>query len=75
MLGRLRMTVEECLNAYTSVVNQVFVKKSHRISLTGKIQARYDSAALLSVIKSIVIAAGFDEKTLLWDPDPHSCRV
>ncbi|KAJ5662450.1 tetratricopeptide repeat domain protein [Penicillium maclennaniae] len=30
MLGRLQMTVNECIDAYTSLSNKVFEKKRHR---------------------------------------------
>jgi hypothetical protein len=75
MLGRLKMAVDECIDAYTRLADLVFVKKGHRLSLTGKVQARYDSDALESVIKAIVVKAGFDEQALLWDPEPHTCKV
>ena len=75
MLGRLKMTVDECITAYTRLADAVFVKKHTLLSLRGKIQARYDSNVLVSVIISVVQAAGFDEKTLLWDPDPKACKV
>jgi hypothetical protein len=75
MLGRLKMSVDDCINAYTRLADKVFVKKSHRFSLTGKVQARYDSDALVEAVKSIMGEAGFDEKSLLWDPDPHACKV
>lgn len=33
MLGRLRMTVDECIDAYTSLSDRVFEKKGHRVNL------------------------------------------
>ena len=30
MLGRLRVTVDECIDAYTELSDRVFEKKSHR---------------------------------------------
>ncbi|CVL07330.1 uncharacterized protein FMAN_15396 [Fusarium mangiferae] len=38
MLGRLRMTVDECIAAYTSLSNKVFEKKSHRVKINGQLQ-------------------------------------
>jgi patatin-like phospholipase/acyl hydrolase len=35
MLGRLQMTVGECIDMYTSLSNKVFEKKSHRITIKG----------------------------------------
>ena len=75
MLGRLEMSVDECITAYTKLADEVFVKRGHRLSLLGKVQARYDSVALASAINSVVAVAGFDDETLLWDPDPEACKV
>ena len=33
MLGRLRMTVDECTAAYTSLSDRVFEKTSHRVNI------------------------------------------
>jgi patatin-like phospholipase/acyl hydrolase len=37
MLGRLRMTVDECIDAYTTLSNRVFKKKTYRVNLKGKL--------------------------------------
>ncbi|KAG4257587.1 pfs [Fusarium proliferatum] len=37
VLGRLRMTVDECIDAYTSLSNKVFEKKSHRTKINGQL--------------------------------------
>lgn len=75
MLGRLKMSVDECIDAYAKLADLVFVKKRQRISFTGKIQSRYDSDTLVAVIKSMIYKAGFDDKTLLWNADPEACKV
>ena len=46
MLGRLRMTIDECINAYLSLSERVFEKKAHRVNLKGKIQGRFDAIEL-----------------------------
>ncbi|KAH6869006.1 hypothetical protein B0T10DRAFT_419051 [Thelonectria olida] len=33
MLGRLRLTVEECIAAYTSLVGKAFVEKRHKMKI------------------------------------------
>jgi len=75
MLGRLQMTVDECIEAYTSLSDKVFEKKFHRVSITGKLQGRFEAAALENAIKRILVERHFDEDTLLKDsPDAH-CKV
>jgi patatin-like phospholipase/acyl hydrolase len=74
MLGRLRMTVDECIAAYTTLSDKVFEKKSHRVNIKGKLQGRFDSAELERVIKDIIVTCGLDEDALLKDTD-SSCKV
>jgi len=74
MLGRLRMTVDECITAYTSLSDRVFEKKSHRVNIRGKLQGRFDTAELERAIKRILRDRGLGEDTLLKDVDA-SCKV
>ena len=37
MLGCLRMTVEECITAYTSLLDRVFEKKGYWVNIKGKL--------------------------------------
>ena len=41
MLGRLRMTVDECIDAYTTLSDRVFEKKSQRVNIKGKLQGSH----------------------------------
>ncbi|CAK7223200.1 hypothetical protein SBRCBS47491_005129 [Sporothrix bragantina] len=74
MLGRLRMTVDECIEAYTSLSDKVFEKKSHRIKINGKLQGRFDAVELAETIKQILRVRDHDEDMLLKD-DGASCKV
>ncbi len=74
MLGRLRMTVDECIAAYTSLSDKVFEKKSHRVNIRGKLQGRFDAGELERAIKQILRARGISEDALLKDID-LSCKV
>ncbi|KAL8330853.1 hypothetical protein RB593_001686 [Gaeumannomyces tritici] len=67
MLGRLRMSVDECIEAYTSLSDKVFEKKCHRVTIKGKLQGRFDSAELERAIKQIVQQRGQAEDALLKD--------
>ena len=37
ILGRLRITVDEYIDAYTTLSDKVFEKKSHRVTIGGKL--------------------------------------
>ena len=75
MLGRLKMSVEECIAAYTKLSDDVFRKKSHRITFKGDLQGRFDSSALEKAVKEIVTGRGFSADALLQDISYASCKV
>ena len=75
MLGRLRMTIDDCIDAYTSLSDKVFEKKAHRVNIKGKLQGRFDTAALEQTIKKILADCGFSAETLLKDPADGACKV
>src|ERR1700712_4057813 len=41
MLGRLRMSIDDCIASYASLSDQVFEKKSHRVKMNGQLQGRF----------------------------------
>ncbi|KAJ5460999.1 uncharacterized protein N7458_002551 [Penicillium daleae] len=75
MLGRLHMTVDECIDKYTSLSDEVFEKKSHRVTIRGKIQGRFDAAKLEQKIKQMLADRGFDQDTLLKDSPDSCCKI
>ncbi|CRK12348.1 hypothetical protein BN1708_010444 [Verticillium longisporum] len=75
MLGRLRMSVDECITAFTSMCDGIFEKKkNHRVRMNGKLRGRFDSRALERAIKQILVRTKHDENMLLRDAS-DSCRV
>ena len=54
MLGRLRMTIAECLAAYRELFGVVFVKRHSRLTLLGNTQGKFDTPALEKGIKNII---------------------
>jgi hypothetical protein len=74
MLGRLQMSVDECIGAYLSLSDDIFHKKRHRVTVKGKVQGRFDSEELERAVKAIVKERGYDEEVLLKD-DPGACKV
>ncbi|KAK4251063.1 kinesin light chain [Corynascus novoguineensis] len=73
MLGRLRMTVDECIEAYTLLSDEV-LEKSHRVNINGELLDRFDATKLEQVVKEILAARGLGEDALLEDRD-SSCKV
>ncbi|RYP25003.1 hypothetical protein DL765_000231 [Monosporascus sp. GIB2] len=76
MLGRLEMSVNDCIDAYASMMDGIFRKKARRFKLNGSVQARFDTAELERCIKSIVRTYGMgrDENLLMRDPNV-GCKV
>jgi patatin-like phospholipase/acyl hydrolase len=75
MLGRLRMSVDECIDAYTQLSDKVFEKRSKRIKINGQLQVRFDTEALELAIKTILGNHGLGEETLLKEDDDASCNT
>jgi hypothetical protein len=75
MLGRLKMSISECIDAYMKLSAQIFQKTGHRVTLKGKIQGRFDSDALERIVKEIVKAQGLPEDALLKDAPDSTCKV
>jgi hypothetical protein len=75
MLGRLQMSVDDCIDAYVSMSDRIFQKKRHRVTIKGKVQGRFDSDELERAIKEIVVNQGREENALLKDSPDAKCKV
>jgi hypothetical protein len=75
MLGRLRMTVDECIDAYASLSDRIFRKQRHRVTIKGQVQGRFDSDELERAIKEIAVRQGLAEDALLKDALDAKCKV
>jgi len=75
MLGRLRMSVDECINAYVSLSDRIFHKGRHRVTIKGKIQGRFDSEELARAVREVVTGKGLNEEALLKDVSDNACKV
>lgn len=75
MLGRLRMAVDECIDAYVSLSDRIFQKQRHRVTIKGQVQGRFDSDELERAIKEIVVRQGLTEDALLKDAPDAKCKV
>lgn len=54
MLGRLEMSVDECIDAYLKICKHIFVKERKTFSLSGKVKARFDTNQLEILTKQMV---------------------
>ena len=77
MLGRLEMTVEECIKAYTDMMGDVFGKRSSPIDWRLNVKGQFSALALERAIRSLVSATGHPVDALLDDPssDKRHCRA
>jgi hypothetical protein len=75
MLGRLQMSVADCIAAYLSLSKRVFCKSRHRVTIKGKVQGRFDSEELACAVREVVAAQGLPEDALLKDEPGAKCKV
>lgn len=80
MLGRLRMSVDECIYAYRDFSSKVFVDKRvvweklpvHR---DGTLRPRYDADTLQEAIESVIMSQNLDKNAELRDLSKGACKV
>ncbi|RYN57987.1 hypothetical protein AA0117_g13189 [Alternaria alternata] len=75
MLGRLRMSVADCITAYLSLSDRVFRKTRHRVTVKGQVQGRFDADELARAVKEVVRQQGLPEDALLKDIPEAGCKV
>jgi hypothetical protein len=75
MLGRLKMSVDDSIDAYLSLSDRIFQKKRHRVTVKGNIQGRFDSEELTRAVKEVVTAQKLKEDALLKDASDDACKV
>ncbi|KAK0387403.1 hypothetical protein NLU13_5715 [Sarocladium strictum] len=86
MLGRLRMSVEDCIAAYITLSTDVFStpKRPYALSrlyarlgylLNRSIDSKFNAAELESIIKRLIAMADMDEGELLKSQDNQDCKV
>ena len=80
MLGRLRMSIDQCQEAYLRLFERVFNPRRAPHNALGRakdfLQAdgRFDSRELEDAIKEIIKEFGPSEEVLLQEADPQ-CKV
>jgi len=75
MLSWLRMSINECIDAYLFLLDRIFQKKRHCATIKGNIQGRFDSEELVQAVKEVVAAQKLQEDALLKDTLDNVCKV
>lgn len=76
MLGRMKMSVDECIEAYSALAPTIFTHIRHRIKLsTGETQGRFDHEAMENGIKAVLAQQGMDTECLLKTQSAGDCKT
>lgn len=77
MLGRLRMSVDQCIKAYEELMESIFGAKAHwwRVSIYANIQAIYNSEKIKQKIEDFLREHGIASDSLFNDGNERNCRV
>ena len=77
MLGRLKMSIDECIDVYLDISAAIFQKQRSRLNWRGRVQGRFDTVTLTEKIQQCVqiscLTAGNDE--LLYNHDQNVSKV
>lgn len=75
MLGRLHMTVAECIKVYMSFQKLIFQKKKAGflpVDIRGRLTSRYSAETFENAIKQIIRSRGLDEDAFLKEAELNS---
>jgi hypothetical protein len=77
MLGRLEMTVEECIEAYLQLMTQVFEKRENRsiIGILGGVKPRFSSNVLKDAMSQVLRDRHLPLDEKFDDGTKPRCRV
>ncbi|CAI7636757.1 unnamed protein product [Penicillium glandicola] len=77
MLGRLEMGVDECILAYTELMESVFSEKINSVPIdwSGNIVSQYDSKKLKKAVENVITRAGLSPTDLMNDGKPRRSKT
>ena len=75
MLGRLHMSVDECIEAYQSLSSTVFTRLRPNFKWNGNLQGSFDTRALERVLKDVIRSATKNEEELFYEAGKEKCNV
>lgn len=72
MLGRLEMSVDDCIREYSQLMKSVFSEKANNLPFdwSGNIKAQFDSSKLKATIEDVIVRSG----ALPEDPMDNGAR-
>lgn len=74
MLGRLKMDVDQCINAYWSLSSQILSSDSRLGAMLKTMSRTSNGGKLDESLRNLLRQHGYDEKTPLKDP-VNPCKV
>jgi len=70
------MSIDDCIDAYSNMMDKVFKKKAKRLKFNGDLQARFDTAELERCLKYVVRTYGMGkDENLLMQDHKLRCKV
>ncbi|KAL6706652.1 hypothetical protein ACN47E_005194 [Coniothyrium glycines] len=77
MLGRLEMTVQECIDAYLRLMTQIFEKRENRsiVGVLGGVKPRFSSAVLKDAISQVITNCGIPLEEKFANSMKPRCKV
>jgi hypothetical protein len=77
MLGRLRMSVEDCIAAYIKLTRRIFEKRENRsiMSTLGRVKPRFSSSALSDAIAEVLRSSGHSASEKFEETNEPTCKV
>jgi len=81
MLGRLRMSIDECEKVYVDLSESIFTPRRSKGNVVGKgfdfvnARGKFSTEALGDSIKDIIKSNGFSEDELLFNQSDDECKV
>jgi hypothetical protein len=81
MLGRLRMSIDECEAVYVELAQKIFIPNRSEANFIGRgldfvnARGKFSSEVLEAGIKNIVKSKGFLEDELFFDQVDDDCKV
>lgn len=77
MLGRLRMSVEDCITAYVKLMRRIFEKKENRsiLSTLGRVKPRFSARTLSDAVAEVLISSGHSVYEKFEESDEPTCKV
>jgi hypothetical protein len=72
LLGRMRLSVDDCLTLYSELAEEVFGKKRFG---EGALQARFDAEKLKQVVIQTLERCGLNKDEFMFDDREDACKT